>query len=113
MCQDRYRFKCIHNHRGEKEWLIYDSKKPKEYHTHLTFDKKTAAKMICIRASQGKIPESYPHWMIISINRLWYGKDFENRQDLNNENLLIKDEDIRIKRKIKKIYPRKRQMCYS
>ena len=68
-----YIMKCIY-WKGQKSWLLKDITKPKEFHTHVPFEKKNAAKMIIVRAYKGKIPEHYPHWMIVSINRLWYGK---------------------------------------
>lgn len=89
---------------GERWWLIKAIDKPKNFHTHVRYEYKQAAKMICVRADEGRIPDSYPHWMVESINRLWFGKGFELRHDLNNnaEELLTNDESVRIKRKRKK-----------
>lgn len=109
MCEEnRYRYREIYNH-GIKEWVVYDSKKSKDYHAHVKYSNKNAAKMICIRAQGGVIPKDYPNWMVVAINRLWYGKNFESRQDLNLENLYVKDESVRIKRKQRRRkYPVKR-----
>lgn len=87
---------------GEKWWIICDTRKDKEYHTHVPFAKRKAAEMIVVRADQGIIPETYPRWMVNSINRLWYGKDYKDKKDLNNLELKTNDEEIRIPRKKKK-----------
>lgn len=78
-----YIMKCIYWN-GKRSWLIKDCTKPRDYHTHVPFEKKNAAKMIVVRAFKGTIPEHYPHWMVVSINRLWYGK---NSVLNKNENL--------------------------
>ena len=102
MCRhDKYIMRPIIWH-GERWWLIKANGKPKDYHTHVKYEYKNAAKMICVRAEQGIIPESYPAWMVHSINRLWFGKDFDKRGDLNNTDLLTNKEEVRIKRRTKK-----------
>lgn len=92
-----YIMKCIY-WKGQKSWLLKDTTKPKEFHTHVPFEKKNAAKMIIVRAYKGKIPEHYPHWMIVSINRLWYGKS----SVLNK-----KEEKLDVQKEIKKHKRRK------
>ena len=62
---------------GRKEILITNTKKNRNYHTHVSIDRYKAAQMIVIRANQGSIPDTYPKWMIKSINRRWYRKDTE------------------------------------
>lgn len=62
---------------NRKELIIINTIKPKEFHTHISFDRRKAAEMIVIRAYKGIIPDTYPNWMIKSINRLWYGKNTE------------------------------------
>jgi hypothetical protein len=84
----------------EKWWIVCDIKKGKEYHTHVKNRK--SAEMIAVRAHQGAIPDHYPDWMIDSINRLWFGKNYKTRTDLNNDNLMVNDPKIRIKRGGKK-----------
>jgi hypothetical protein len=87
-------------YKGEKWWIVADPKKGKEYHTHVR-DRK-AAEMIAIRAKQGTIPEHYPSWMVDSINRLWFGKDYLNSLDLNNTDLLTNNPTVRVKKGGKK-----------
>jgi hypothetical protein len=80
---------------GERWWLVCNIRKGKEYHTHVPFDNRKAAQMIVVRADQGRIPESYPDWMVDSINRVWYGKEYKERKDLNNSNLKTNDKEVR------------------
>jgi hypothetical protein len=88
-------------YRGKKEWLIYDIQRDKSYHTHVAYDQMKAGQMIVVRAKQGTIPEDYPHWMVDSVNRLWYGKDYLERKDLNNSNLLTNNKEVRSAKKKK------------
>lgn len=99
--QGNYIMKVIYFH-NEKEWLVYDCKKGKEYHTHIPYKLNRAARMIVIRASNGNIPNDYPMWMVESINRIWYGKDYADRMDLCNENLYTNNSEVRFPRKKKK-----------
>lgn len=86
---------------GVKYWLIFDVTKSKTHHTHVRHSNKKAAKMIMYRAFTGIIPEYYPHYMIVSINRLWYGKDFKENPRLNNENPLTNDPKLRTAKRSK------------
>lgn len=67
----KFVLKIIYWH-GQKEFIAYD-KRFRDRHTHIPYNKATSAKMIVVRAYEGKIPEDYPKWMVKSINRLWYG----------------------------------------
>ena len=87
---------------GKKEWLLYDKTKPKKYHAHVRYERSKAAIMIVIRASKGIIPSNYTDSMVYDVNRLWFGKDFLERKDLVNDDLLTNDPIIRIKYKNKK-----------
>lgn len=101
-----YLMKVIYRN-GKKEWLLKNIKKPRNYHTHIEYNNKKAAQMICIRAYEGRIPSNYPVWMVESINRLWFGKDFLDRKDLNNSDLYTNDPNIRLKRKKKRKHKQK------
>ncbi len=102
MRKGNYAYKMIY-YKGEKWWLAYDvRRKKRNNHTHIPYNNENAARMVVVRADRGKIPEGrYPDWMIESINRLWYGKNFRSRTDLNNDNLLVRDPKVRIKRRKK------------
>lgn len=78
-----------------KSWLVKDITKGKEFHTHVRYKK--AAEMIATRANKGVIPKHYPSWMVESINRLWFGKYYTDRIDLNNEDLYTNNPAIRVK----------------
>lgn len=99
----RYVRKCVYWN-NERYWLLYDRYNKYEYHTHVPFEKKNAAIMIMKIAEKGVITKDYPQWMIESINRLWFGKNYKNDNRLNNDNLLTNDPEIRIKKKAKKKY---------
>ena len=88
---------------GQK-WFRVEFHKNPERHTHIHLERGfKAAKMCAVRANQGRIPEHYPDWMIQSINRLWFGPDYDSRKDICTKNLLTNDPDIRvIGRSIKK-----------
>lgn len=96
-----YLMKVVY-YKGRKQWLIKNKKKGKDYHTHVAYENENAARMICIRAYKGTIPKDYPRWMVLSINRLWFGKDFEKRKDICNDNLYTNDPNVRIKKKKEK-----------
>jgi len=88
--------------KGEKWWLAHCiGKNKKHHHTHIPYDKESAARMIIVRANKGVIPKHYPNWMVDSINRLWFGKDYLDRKDLNNDNLFVSDPKIRYKKESK------------
>lgn len=97
----RYVRKCVY-WQGQRWWLISDRFNKREFHTHVPFEKKNAAIMIMKMAEKGEITKDYPDWMIESINRLWFGKDFRNDPKMNNDNLLVNDPEVRIKFKKKK-----------
>ena len=97
----RYVRKCVYWN-NERFWLLYDRYNKYEYHTHVPFEKKNAAIMILKIAEKGIITKDYPDWMIESINRLWFGKNYKNNNRLNNDNLMTNDPDIRIKKRVKK-----------
>jgi hypothetical protein len=96
-----YLSKCIYLH-GEKQWLVMNTKKGRCYHTHVDYSNRKAAQMICIRADEGIIPEDYPSWMVDSINRVWFGKDYTDRTDICNDNLYTNNLDVRFPKKKKK-----------
>ena len=97
----RYVRKCVYWN-NERFWLLYDRYNKYEYHTHVPFEKKNAAIMILKIAEKGIITKDYPDWMIESINRLWFGKNYKNNNRLNNDNRMTNDPDIRIKKRVKK-----------
>lgn len=86
------------------QWFRVEKKGSPKHHTHVPLDKGfNAARMIAIRANKGAIPEHYPRWMVVAINRLWFGADFETREDMNNDDLMINNLHVRIPpRKYKK-----------
>lgn len=88
--------------KGKKEWLIYNTRRNRSHHVHLPYEEGNAARMIVVRADEGRIPKHYPEWMVKNINRLWFGKDCESRVDLNNQNLLANDETVPGSRKKKR-----------
>jgi hypothetical protein len=90
-------------YKGEDWWIVVNTSKDKNFHTHVK-NRKTA-EMIAIRAHQGTIPSHYPSWMIDSINRLWFGKNYLDRDDLNNNNLMTNNPKVRfIKKKRKRVH---------
>ena len=96
---------------GKPSWLAANTKHPKDNHSHIDFEKGTAARMIIVRANEGQIPDHYPPWMVVAVNRLWFGKDFLEDKNLNNENLLTKNPIVRLKsRAKKKDRPNKRKL---
>lgn len=111
MKKKRYERKCIY-WKNERYWLLYDRYNKQEFHTHVPFNKKNAAIMILKMAEKGEITKHYPQWMIHSINRLWFGKDYKLNSRLDNTNLLTNSPEVRIKNKSKKI-KRKKYRNYS
>jgi hypothetical protein len=93
--------KVVYNH-GEKQWLCVNISRDKSYHTHVQFNFKKAAQAIVICAYEGAIPPDYPYWMVESVNRIWFGKDFMERTDVCNENLHTNKPSIRFPKKNKK-----------
>ena len=87
---------------GKPSWLAANTKYPIENHSHVDFKEGTAARMIVVRANKGAIPDHYPYWMVVAINRLWFGKNFLEDKNLNNDNLFTKDPVVRLKRRCKK-----------
>ena len=63
--------------------------------------------MILKMAEKGEITKHYPQWMIHSVNRLWFGKDYKLNSRLDNTNLLTNSPEVRIKSKSKKIKKKK------
>ena len=110
--QKRFVRKCIY-YKNERYWLICDRFKAREYHTHVPFEKKNAAIMIMKCAEKGEIKKDYPDWMIESINRLWFGKNYKSNPRLDNRNLKTNDLNVRIKKKIhrKDKYRNNRRWC--
>ena len=102
----RYERKCIY-WKNERYWLLYDRYNKQEFHTHVPFNKKNAAIMILKMAEKGEITKHYPQWMIHSVNRLWFGKDYKLNSRLDNTNLLTNSPEVRIKSKSKKKLKRK------
>lgn len=90
-------------HAGEEFFLVKHLKN-RARHTHIPISYgHNAARMVLIRADRGKIPESYPSWMVVSINRLWFGQDYELRTDIDNTNLYTNEADLRICHRIKSL----------
>lgn len=54
--------------KGNYYFTVVNTKNKK--HCHVFANQFNSAKMICIRASEGKIPEKYPLWMKNAIRRL-------------------------------------------
>lgn len=80
-----FALKTIYYH-GRKQWLAINTARDSSYHTHIPYSKQSAARMIVVRAAEGKIPDNYPHWMVVSINRLWYGKDTTREDKIKQSN---------------------------
>jgi hypothetical protein len=84
---------------GERNFCIKHGKGQYKRHTHIPMECGfNTAKMCAVRASRGTIPPHYPEFMVVSINRLWFGEDFMDRNDIVNENLHTNDPCIRLKR---------------
>lgn len=94
---------------GEESFIVKHIHK-RTRHTHIPMNRGyNAARMVLIRAVQGKIPDDYPEWMVTSINRLWFGENFMNRTDLCNENLRTNDPDVRFYRNLYNLKKKKNQ----
>ena len=89
-------------HRGRKLVTVANTKKGRHYHTHVRYSSEKAAQTIARKAFNGRIPHKYPAWIVESINRLWFGQGFMERDDLDNSNLLTNDPKVRFKRRNKR-----------
>lgn len=75
-------------------WYRIQKKGKRSHHAHISHKESLkTVKMIAVRAKEGSIPrkKGYPDWMVISINRLWFGEDFAEREDLDNSDLFTAD----------------------
>lgn len=88
---------------GNEKWFSVRHRKKEDHHTHIPGKNGyNSAKMIAVRAFKGVIPKHYPLWMVESINRLWFGKDFKDREDIDNTDLYTNDPEIRVKKSFHK-----------